>query len=80
MTRVGVPAVTAVVGVAGGVLLGRNKLQRNAKVLGKPVPRAKIDLGGLAQQVGAAGRQLGKLAREVQAVREKAEQVGRVIS
>jgi archaellum component FlaC len=52
-------------------------------VFGLPVPDVKIDLagvgkqiGGVGKQIGEAGRQFGKLASEVQAVREKAEQVG----
>ena len=75
--------VTAALGVAGGALLGRTKLQRNRKVLGIPIPNtAKVDfdLGGVAQQIGEAGRQFGKLAGEVKAVRDKAEQVGKIIS
>lgn len=87
VTRVGVPIVTAAAGIAGGVLLGRNARQREHKVFGVRVPNPKVvrvpgpkvDLGGLAQQVGEAGRQFGKLAREVRTVREKAEQVSRVL-
>jgi hypothetical protein len=79
--RVGVPLVTAALGAAGGVVFGRSKAQRNRTVGPLPIPqKKKIDLGGVAKQVGEAGRQLGKLAREVQAMREKAEQVGRAIS
>ncbi len=88
ISRVGVPLVTAAAGIAGGVLLGRGAQQRERKVFGVRVPNTKvvrvpgpkIDLGGLAGQVGEAGRQFGKLAREVRAVREKAEQVSRVLS
>jgi hypothetical protein len=83
-----VPVVTAAAGIAGGVLIGRTALQRERKVLGVRIPNPKVvrvpgpklDLGGLAQQVGEAGRQFGKLAHEVRVVREKAEQVGRSIS
>jgi hypothetical protein len=80
-----VPAVTGAIGVAGGILLGRNALQRNRKVLGIPVP-SKVDLSGVSQQIGQAGRQFGKLASEVRTVagevrtvREKAEQIGKVL-
>jgi hypothetical protein len=66
-------------GVAGGILLGRNALSRNHKVLGVEVPK-KVDFAGVSQQIGEAGRQLGKLAGEVRSVREKAEQVARVLS
>ncbi len=85
MARIGVPAVTGAVGIAGGILLGRTKLQRNRKVLGIPVP-SKIDLGDVTQRIGEAGKQFGKLADEVRkasgevrSVREKAEQIGRVL-
>jgi hypothetical protein len=54
-------------------------MQRQKTVLGIPIPNTKIDLHGLVEQVGEAGRQFGKLAGEVKAVREKAEQLGRAI-
>ena len=85
MARIGVPAVTGAVGVAGGILLGRTKLQRNRKVLGIPVP-SKIDLGDVTHHIADAGKQFGKLADEVRkasgevrSVKEKAEQIGRVL-
>jgi hypothetical protein len=77
--NIAVPAVTATIGVAGGVLLGRTALQRNRKVLGIPVPHTKIDLSGVTQQIGEAGKQFGKLAGEVRTAREKAEQIGRIL-
>jgi hypothetical protein len=67
----------ATVGVAGGILLGRSR-NRHRKLFGLEVPD-KIDFSGVGQQIGEAGRQLGKLATEVRTVREKAEQVGRVL-
>jgi len=78
ITSVGMSAAAGALGVAGGVLLGRTALQRNRKVLGVKLP-VKIDLSDVTQQIGAAGRQFGKLAGEVRAVRQKAEQVGRAI-
>jgi hypothetical protein len=82
IVNVGLPVVTATLGVAGGVLLGRMVLQRNRKLLGIPVPGkvAVNGVSGMTQQIGEAGRQLGKLASEVRSVREKVEQIGRVIS
>jgi hypothetical protein len=83
-----VPAVSGAVGIAGGILLGRNALQRDRRVLGIPVPQ-KVDfnLNGLTHQITEAGRQFGKLAGEVRTmtgevrgVKEKAEQVGRIFS
>jgi len=59
----------------GGVVLGRG-LKRQRKVLGIPVPKTN----GLSKQIGEAGKQLGKLANEVRATREKAEEVGKAIS
>jgi hypothetical protein len=71
--------LTAAIGVAGGVVLGRSTVRKDRRVLGVPVPD-KIDLGGIGQQIGNAGRQFGKLAGEVRTVREKAEQVGRILT
>ena len=75
------PLVTAALGAAGGVVLSRSRAQRNRTVGPIPIPqkKKKIDWRGMSQQVGEAGRQLAKLAQEVQAMREKAEQVGRAI-
>ncbi len=79
IASIGIPVVTATIGVAGGILLGRTTLQRNRKVLGVPLP-TKVDFGGVTRQIGEAGRQFDNLAQEVRTVREKAEQIGRVIS
>jgi Sec-independent protein translocase protein TatA len=56
-------------------------------VLGIPVPGTGGGINGLAKQVGKAGKefkkaskQVGQLTDEVRAAREKAEQVGKVIS
>jgi hypothetical protein len=73
-----VPAVTGAVGIAGGILVGRTALQRDRKVLGIPVP-AKVDLDGVAHQIGEAGKQFGRLAGEIRSLRQKAEQVGKVL-
>jgi hypothetical protein len=56
-------------------MLGRG-LKRRRKVLGIPLPKPN----GLSKQVGEAARQFGKLASEVRATREKAEEVGKAIS
>jgi hypothetical protein len=73
------------VGVAGGILLGRTAAaKRPRKVLGVSLPTAhSADLGGLsdlAKSVGDAGKQFGKLAGEVRQARQKAEEIGRVLS
>jgi hypothetical protein len=77
---------SAAVGAVGGALLTRKTKHQHRKVLGIPVPE-KVDLSGVAdqigaagKQVGAAGKQFGELAGEVRAVRQKAEQIGRLLS
>lgn len=72
--------VGAAAGVAGGVVLGRSKLKRQKKVLGIPLPGQTVDLNGVAKQIGAAGKQFGKLAKEVRAAREKAEEIGKALT
>lgn len=79
LTDIGISALSATIGVAGGVLLGRTALQRGRKVLGVSVP-SKVDFGDIGQHIGEAGRQFGKLASEVHAVRQKAEKIGRVLT
>ncbi|MGI8573240.1 MAG: hypothetical protein ACR2L9_11540 [Solirubrobacteraceae bacterium] len=62
------------------MLLGRTTLKRQRKILGFPLPsKLDIDLGGVTQHIGEAGRQFGKLAGEVRSVRERAEQIGRAL-
>jgi hypothetical protein len=61
------------------VLLGRNGRHKTRKILGIEVP-TNIDLTGVGQQLGEAGRQFGKLANEVRSVRQKAEQIGRALN
>jgi hypothetical protein len=79
LAGVGLSVLGATVGVAGGVLLGRRTARAGRKVLGIAVPE-RIDLGGMAEQIGEAGRQFGRLAGEVQAMRRKAEQIGRILT
>jgi hypothetical protein len=79
LTNAGIGALGAAIGVAGGVLVGRSTAQRGRKLLGISVP-TKVDLGGVGQQIGDAGRQFGKLASEVRTVREKAEQIARILN
>ncbi len=79
LTTVVLPVTTAAAGVAGGIVLARTKLRRQRKILGVPLPGAKVDLADFTKQVGEAGRQLGHLAGEVKAARERAEEIGRAI-
>lgn len=76
---VGLTAAGAAVGMASGVLLGRRVAHSGRSVLGIPVPD-KGALSGVSKQIGEAGRQFGQLAGEVRAVREKAEQIGRLLA
>jgi hypothetical protein len=62
------------------VVLGRTALQSTRKVLGVKLPGQRIDFAGVSKQIGEAGRQFGRLAREVRTAREKAEQISRAIS
>lgn len=74
------PALTGIAtaaGLAGGALLGAKYASRPKKVLGVPIPGTG---NGLAKQLGKAAQQLGELAKEVRAAREKAEQVGKAIT
>jgi hypothetical protein len=82
--NIGVPVATATAGaaagVAGGLILGRAALKRPRKVLGITLPGQTAGLSGVAKEIGGAGKQLGKLASEVRAAREKAEEIGKVLS
>jgi hypothetical protein len=80
-----VSVFSAAVGAVGGALLSR-KVKPQRKVLGIPMPE-KVDLsgvadqiGGVGKQIGVAGKQFGDLAGEVKAVRQKAEQLGKLLS
>jgi hypothetical protein len=68
-------------------VLGTRLGKKPKKVLGVKVPGTGGGIDGLAKQVGKAGKQfkkagkqVGQLTDEVRAAREKAEQVGKVIS
>lgn len=74
-------------GLVGGVVLGSKFARKPKRVLGIKVPGTGGGLDGLAKQVGKAGKQfkkaskqVGQLTDEVRTAREKAEQVGKVIS
>jgi hypothetical protein len=76
-----------VAGLVGGVVLGSRFAKKPKRVLGVKVPGTGGGVDGLAKQVGKAGRQftkasrqLGELTEEVRTARQKAEQVGKVIS
>jgi hypothetical protein len=78
---VGVPVATATIGVAAGALGGMAVARRRrVKVLGIPLPGTRNGLTGISKEIGKAGKQLGKLASEVRATREKAGEVGKALS
>jgi hypothetical protein len=78
---VGTAVVGAAAGVVGGVVLGRTKMTRKRKLLGVPMPGtpSRDGMESLAKNVGEAGKQFGKLAGEVRAARQKAEDVGKAL-
>lgn len=54
-------------------------------MLGIPIRTTKLDLSGVTQEIGKAGKQFGKLADEVRKgttevrnAREKAEQIAKI--
>jgi hypothetical protein len=60
-------------------VLGRRAARRNNhKLLGMQLPN-KIDLTGVGRQIGEAGRQFGRFAEEIKALREKAESIGEAL-
>jgi hypothetical protein len=78
---------TGAAGLIGGAVLGTRLGKKPKKVLGIKVPGTGGGIDGLAKQVGKAGKQfkkankqLGDLTHEVRTAREKAEEVGKVIS
>src|SRR5947209_16461009 len=51
-----IPLASAAIGVAGGVLLGRNGRKKTRKVLGMEVP-STIDFSNISEQGGEAAKQ-----------------------
>jgi hypothetical protein len=69
------------------VVLGSKYARKPKRVLGVKVPGTGGGLDGLTKQVGKAAKQfkkangqLGELTSEVRSAKEKAEQVGKIIS
>lgn len=78
---------TAAAGVVGGVILGKRLSDRPRHILGVRVPGSGAGMNELLKQVKrsgkhvrTAGKQIAELTDEVRAAREKAEEIGRVIS
>jgi hypothetical protein len=73
--------LSAAAGIAGGVLLGRTLNHRPRKVLGVKVPQPpRTSFSDVAKSVNQAGKQFGKLAGEVRAARQKAEEIGKALT
>jgi hypothetical protein len=74
--------IGAAAGIAGGILIGRTVGTRQRKILGLTVPGQKNGhgLSQVASGISEAGKQFGKLAGEVRAAREKAEEIGKALS
>jgi hypothetical protein len=75
-----VPVTSVVLGAAAGVVLGQMQARRRKRVLGIPVPGTGRGADGLAKSIGEAGKQLARLADEVNTSRRKAEEVGKALS
>ena len=58
-----------------GSELDRFLAQRRHKL-----PRRQVDFSDVARSISDAGKQFGKLAGEVRAARQKAEQIGKVLA
>jgi hypothetical protein len=79
--------VGTVAGLVGGVVLGSKFAKKPKRVLGVKVPGTGGGIDGLTKQIGKAGKQFskaskqfGELTGEVRDAKEKAEQIGKVIS
>ena len=72
------PAATAALGAAAGVLVERRH-RRPRKVLGIPIPGTRNG-GDLGKEIRRAGEQFGHLASEVRTTRKKAEDIGKAMS
>jgi hypothetical protein len=61
--------------------LSQRQAKRRKRVLGVPVPGTGAHgVDGLAKNIGAAGKQLARLADEVRTGRQKAEEIGKALS
>ena len=75
-----VPVSSVVLGAAAGIVIGQMQSKRRKKVLGVPIPgTGKSGADGLAKSIGEAGKQLARLADEVNSSRRKAEEIGKAL-
>lgn len=74
------PVSSVVLGAAAGIVIGQMQSKRRKKVLGVPIPgTGKSGADGLAKSIGEAGKQLARLADEVNSSRRKAEEIGKAL-
>ena len=71
--------VGAAAGVIGGAAIGRRSKSQH-KLLGVSVPDVGSSVEKLGRGFGEAARELGRLASEVHAARERAEKIGKALS
>ena len=75
-----IPVSSVVLGAAAGIVIGQMQSKRRKKVLGVPIPgTGKSGADGLAKSIGEAGKQLARLADEVNSSRRKAEEIGKAL-
>ena len=75
-----VPVSSVVLGAAAGIVLGQLQSKKRKKVLGIPIPGSgKSGADGLAKSIGEAGKQIARLADEVNSGRRKAEEIGKAL-
>jgi hypothetical protein len=76
-----VPVSSVVLGAAAGIVLGQLQSKKRKKVLGVPIPGTgkKNGADGLAKSIGEAGKQIARLADEVNTSRRKAEEIGKAL-
>jgi hypothetical protein len=79
--NVGIPIATATLGCQWGATEPHRTAART-RAVGHPGAQQsrRQRMSGMARQIDEFGQQLCKLASEVRAVRDKAEQIGRVIN
>ncbi|MGB2711163.1 MAG: hypothetical protein WBC33_06565 [Conexibacter sp.] len=70
----------AAAGIVGGLVLGGRVLRPGTKLLGVRIARRDGSLRPVAKEIGRAGKQLGRMANEVNKAREQAQRIGKVLA
>jgi hypothetical protein len=75
------PIASAMAGAAAALALSERRANRRKRVFGVPIPGTGASSANeLARSIGEAGKQLARLADEVQTGRKKAEEIGKALS